>query len=326
MANKNIVFVIVLLLSSNLVSSRAEAYVYCGYHDRSFNMTAYHWNSEFWVNMLVDEAGKWNGVHSVLNVGRTRQSTVPVGKDGRNVISWIGEADLNRAYGLSWSGSVGWTITWYSGSDCTRIDEVDVLFDPGITLFAAQTQVPYNLGYQEIALHELGHVVTQDHEDRTLAVMTSGMAVSDVLYTSDKVGWLRSADFRFSVTDRRDMGVFPLRNAGSSKTYSSLSPATVSAGNNVTINDLTVQNLSSSRVETNPSFTVKLENTATGAQRNIGSFSWGRFCAYCGWSGNLAYRVPTGTPAGNYRVVAVFNGSDSDSSNDRATFGSIVIR
>ncbi len=314
------------MLLFGLPASYVLAYVYCGYHDRTFSMTAYHWNSEFWVNMLVNEANKWNSVHSVLNIGRARSSTVPVGNDGRSVISWIGESDLNRFYSLSWSGAVGWTITWYSGGNCTRITEADVFFNPGITLFTQQTQVPYNLGYQEIALHELGHVVTQDHEDGTLAVMTSGMAVSDVLYTSDKVGWLRSADFSFSVTDRRDMGVFPLRNSGTNKIYSTLSPATVLRGNNVTIRDFTVQNLSSSLVEMNPSFKVYLENTATGTSTEIGWFSWGQFCAYCDWSGNLTYRIPSGMAIGNYRVVAVYQGSDSDNSNGRAVFGTIQVR
>ena len=323
---QRIVLALVMAILLSLPAFPGGAYVYCGYHDRTFSMTAYHWNSEFWVDMLVDEANKWNAVHSVLSIGRIRRSTVPVGNDGRSVISWIGESDLNSNYGLSWSGTVGWTITWYSGGGCTRITEADIFFNPGITLFTAQTRVPYSLGYREIALHELGHVVTQDHENRTLAVMTSGQAVSDVLYTSDKVGWLRSADFRFSVTDRRDMGVFPLRNAGANKTYSTLSPTTVSAGNNVTIRDFTVQNLSSSLAVTNPSFKVFLENTATGASTEIGWFSWGQFCAYCEWSGNLTYRVPTTVGAGTYRLVAIFQGSDSDNSNDRAVFGTLQVR
>lgn len=304
--------------------SKSEGYVYCGFHDRNFPMRAYHWNSEFWVDMLVDEANKWNGIHPVLTISRTRRSTVPVGRDDRSVISWIGEADLDRHYNLSWSGTVGWAIVWQSGS-CGRVVEADVFFNPGISLFTPQTAVPYNLGYQEIALHELGHVVTQDHEDRTLAVMTAGSAVSNVLYTSDKVGWLRSADFSFGVTDRRDMGVFPLRNAGAAKTYSTLSPTTVTRGNNVTIRDFTVQNLSSGLAFADPRFSVRLESTATGAATEIGWFSWGSFCAYCSWSGDLTFRVPTAVGAGTYRVVAVFQGTDSDNSNDRAAFGTLRV-
>jgi len=300
------------------------AYNYCGFHDRGFSMTAYHFNSEFWVDMLVTEANKWNQVHSVLSIGRTRSSTVPVTRDGNNVISWIAEADLNRFYNLSWSGVVAWTISWKDGS-CGRVVEADMFFNPALSLFTPQTQVPYNLGYQETALHELGHVLTLGHEDGSLSVMTSNAAVSNVLYHNDKVGWLRSAAFRFGVTDRRDMGVFPLRNAPGSKVYSTLSPATVARGSSVTIRDFNVENLSSALVFSGPSFRVVLENTATGAATDIGTFSWGDFCAFCEWSGNLTYTVPAGVSPAQYRVAAIFQGSDSDATNNRAVFGIIRV-
>jgi hypothetical protein len=121
-------------------------------------------------------------INSVIQLSRERRSTIPVGRDGRNVIGWLGEADLMSNYNLSWSngGTVGWTIIWLS-SGCGRVEEADMFFWPGISLFTPQREVPYNLGYQEIALHELGHVVTQDHQDTTLAVMTAGASVSDVL-------------------------------------------------------------------------------------------------------------------------------------------------
>jgi hypothetical protein len=316
----------VLILCSVLVLwvPSAPAYNFCGFHDRAFSMTAFHFNSEFWVDMLVTEANKWNQVHSVLNIGRTRSSTVPVTRDGTNVISWISEADLNRFYNLSWAGVVAWTISWTDGG-CGRVIEADMFFNPALGLFTPQTQVPYNLGYQETALHELGHVLTLGHEDGSLSVMTSNAAVSNVLYHNDKVGWLRSAASRFGVTDRRDMGVFPLRNAPGSKVYSSLSPATVARGSSVTIRDFNVENLSSALVFSGPSFRVVLENTANGAATNIGTFSWGDFCAFCEWTGNLTYTVPAGIAPAQYRVVAIFQGSDSDATNNRALFGLIRV-
>jgi hypothetical protein len=140
------------------------------------------------------------------------------------------------------------------------------------------------------------------------------------------VGWLRSADFRFAVTDRRDMGVFPLRNNGASKVYGRTTPAAVRAGETVTVREMTVQNLSSGLDFAGPAFDVLLEPTSGGAARNIGSFSWGGFCAYCSWSGDLSFRVPGSTPAGSYRVVVRFRGSDSDPSNDRAVFRTITVR
>jgi hypothetical protein len=300
-----------------------NGYVFCGSHDGPFSMIAYHWNSTFWTDMLVAEAAKWNTVHSVLNIAKLKAG-VPLGKDNINVISWINEVSLLSAYGLSWSGTVGWTISWkFNG--CGLVDEADVFFNPAITLFTPQTQVPYSLGYQEIALHELGHVVTLDHEDGSLAVMTSNNAVSNVMYHNDKVGWLRSADILLSVTDKSDMGIFPLRNAPGTKVYSTLSPTTVPRGSNVTIRDLSVQNLSSGLAFSGPAFRVTLEKVSGGAPIDIGGFSWGSFCAFCGWSGNLSFTVPNGIAVGTYRVVGTFSGSDSDAKNNRAVFGTIAV-
>src|SRR5438034_8959405 len=105
MISRNLVLATVLCGIGLLAVSPAPAYIYCGFHDRRYEMRAYHFNSEFWVDMLVAEANKWNRVHPVLSINRTRSNTIPVGRDGQSVIAWIGEADLNRFYNLSWSGA-----------------------------------------------------------------------------------------------------------------------------------------------------------------------------------------------------------------------------
>ena len=302
----------------------ASAYSYCGYHDRAFPMTSYWIGSDFWVNLHAAEAAKWNRVSSVLAINRVNASRLPVGRDGRSVNAFIAEADLRRFYGLSWSGVVGWTISWKSVA-CGRVLEADLFFNPAISLFTSQTRVPYRLGFQEISLHELGHVLTQNHEDRTLAVMTAGAAVSDVLYASDKVGWLRSASFRLPVTDRRDMGVFPLRNNGAAKIYATLSSTTARRGTSVTVRDMSVQNLSSTLVFSAPSFTFQLQPVVGGAPISAGSFFWSTFCAYCTWAGNLSVTVPASAATGSYDMVVIFNGSDADVTNNRAILGRLSV-
>jgi hypothetical protein len=310
-----------------LAMPSVSAYVYCGAHDRRFEMRAYHFNSEFWVDMLEAEARKWNAVHPVFNINRERNNRVPLGRDNQNVIAWIGEAGLNNVFNTSWGSDVGLTAIWIE-SGCGRVLEADVMFNPSVTLFTPQIQVPYSLGYQEIALHELGHVATLDHEDGSLAVMTTNNAVSDVLHHNDKVGWLRSARQRFNPlpTERDDMGIFPIRNAAGSKTYTTLSPASVARGDRVTVQNFSVENLSSVFAFDNPVYRVFLENTVSGVATDIGSFSWGRFGPFSSWSGNLTYTVPRNIPAGQYRVTAQFQGRDSDTTNDRALFGTVQVR
>ena len=322
-------FVLAMLMSGiGLLSiSPASAYTYCGFHDRRYEMRAYYFNSEFWVNMLVSEANKWNRVYPVLNINRTRSNTIPLGRDGQSVIAWIGEADLNRGYNLSWVGAVGLTITTSEGK-CGRFVESDMFFNPAITLFTPQKNVPYSLGYQEIALHELGHAVTLDHEDRSLSVMTTNNAVSDILHNNDKVGWNRSASQKFNPLPSpiTDMGIFPLRNASGSKIYSRLLPTTVLRGAGITIQNFSVENLSNVFPFENPVFRVVLEDTSSGASTEIGTFSWGRFDPFSSWSGNLTFTVPASVTPSQYRVLGIFQGKDSDDTNDRAVFGTIQVR
>ena len=327
MKTKAILLLVSLFGLGLLNASTASAYTYCGFLDKRFQMRAYHFNSEFWVNMLVAESDKWNRVHPVLSIDRTRSSTIPVGKDGNNIIGWISEASLNRAYNTTWDGAVGLTFTWYD-TICGRVVEQDMFFNPTISLFAPQTTVPFSLGFQEIALHELGHAVTLDHEDGSLSVMTTNNAVSDILHHNDKVGWIRSAAQAFNPlpTHINDMGIFPLRNAPGAKIYSTLSPNFVARGATVTIKDFTVENLSSVFPFAGPAFRVVLENTATGVTTDIGTFSWSNFGPFSGWSGDLTYTVPASIAPATYRVTAVFMGTDDDATNNRAVFGTIGVR
>lgn len=325
----SIKFILALLLGEIglLTALPASAYVYCGFHDRRYEMRAYYFNSEFWVDMLVAEANKWNRIHPVLSINRTRSSTIPAGRDGQSVIGWISEADLNRIYGLSWSGAMGWTITWTDGG-CGRFIESDMFFNPAITLFTPQTNVPYSLGYQEIALHELGHAVTLEHEDRSLSVMTGPGTVSNVLHHNDKVGWNRSAAQRFNPLPRpiTDMGIFPLRNASGPKVFSTLSPTIVPRGTQVTINDFSIENLSNVFASENPIFRFALENTSSGVTTEIGTVSFTNFRPFSQWSGNLSFIVPSTAIPSQYRVVGIFQGRDDDNTNDRAIFGTIQVR
>jgi hypothetical protein len=308
---------------SLLFTSPAHSYVYCGFHDRNFKMTAYHYNSEFWVDMVVAESNKWNRVHRVLSIERMRSNRIPIGtKDGHNVIAWLSDGDLMRAYNVSWGSSVAKAPTLRE-KNCGRILQMDVIFNPALSTFTAQTMVPYALGFQEVALHELGHVLGLDHDDTSLSVMTTGQAVSNVLHHNDKVGWNRSAAQKFNPLPNpfEDMGIFPLRNVrGGGKTYSSVSQGLGREGR-VTIKNFTVENLSPVFPYARPAYRLILENVSTGTQYEIGTFSWGNFPAFSEWSGDLTFTVPITAPRGEHRVVAVFKGTDSDATNDRAVFG-----
>jgi hypothetical protein len=318
---------IAILCAVALLVQPVSAYIYCGAHDRRYEMRVYYWNSSFWVDMLQQEASKWNAVHSVLSINREKRASFPAKSgDGQSVIGWLSDTDLRRIYNRPWGLAMGVTFTKRE-KNCGRILETDVIFNPAQTLFTPQTEVPYSQGYQEAALHELGHVLSLQHEERGLALMAASPAVSDVLHHNEKVGWVRSAAQRFNPLPSpvMDMGVFPLRKGDGSEVYADVSPRTVSPGDNVTISDLSVENLSNVFPETNPRFNVVLENTANGAVREIGWFSWANFRPFSSWNGNLTYRIPSDVEMAEYRVAAIYQGKDQDRSNDRAVFGKIVV-
>ena len=305
--------------------AQAHAYVICGFHDRPFLMRAIHWNSEFWVDMVANEAGKWNSVHPIVSISRERRQTVPTGRDNQNIIAWLSDASMQSAYGSGWGTAVGRTIIWREVA-CGRVLEADMMFNPSVTLFTPQQQVPYSLGFQEIVLHELGHALTLDHEEASPAVMTDGAAVSDVLYATDKVGWFRSAQFRFSPQDKSDMGIFPLRNMGAGqKQYATISPSTVAAGTNFVARNITVENLSSGIPFSNPQFRAFLIPTSGAFITTLGTFSWASFCAHCTWAGDLTLRLPAGLASGQYRLWIDFSGVDSDLSTNVAFIGLITV-
>ena len=155
--------------------------------------------------------------------------------------------------------------------------------------------------------------------------MTDGAAVSDVLYATDKVGWFRSAQFRFSPQDKSDMGIFPLRNMGGPKQYATISPSTVAAGTTFTARNITVENLSSGIPFNNPQFRVFLIPTSGAFITTLGTFSWASFCAHCTWAGDLTLRLPAGLASGQYRLWIEFSGVDSDLSNNVAFIGLITV-
>ncbi len=322
-------FSIVILLGLGLLlSTHMGAYTYCGFHDGRHQMRVYYFNSEFWVDMVVQESRKWDAVHPILSIDRTRTASFPANLgDDQNIIGWLSDADLQNLYGESWGPLVRARTYTRKRKDCGLVLETDLIFNPVISIFTPQTDVPYSLGFQEIVLHELGHVLTLGHEERGLALMAAAPQVSDVLHHNEKVGWIRSAAQAFNPlpTPREDMGVFPLRKQNGSETYSSLSPSGVSAGDSVTINDFSVENLSSVFPFTSPRYQVVLEKVSSGSKTNIGSFSWGSFNPFSSWSGSLTYTVPRGLAPGDYRVTAVFDGTDSDSTNDHAVFGTLTV-
>jgi len=317
-----------LVLAVGLAAAPAFAYTMCGRHDGSHPLSVYYSQGDFWVDLLQEQAEAWNRVHEVLDLRRVDDDSVPLGRDDLSVVTWLSESDLRRHYNLDWSSAVAWTVTWLEthGGCEARVLETDVLFNPTIDVFAPQEEPPYDLGFQEIALHELGHVLGHEHEDAQLAVMTSNDAVSARLYGSDKVGWLSSAAVLLPVRDEPDMGVYPLRQRGAGRSFSRVEPSRAAPGGVLTVGQLTVQNLSAGEAFDDAAFRVLLRSETGSGERQIGRISWTAFPPYQEWSGSLGFDLPEDVPTGRYRVVIELDGQDVDDSNNLAILGEVEIQ
>lgn len=320
--------VIAVVLALALVDAPATAYVYCGSHDGRHVMTAHYWNSMFWVDIVEQQTGPWDRVHPLFSINRSKSQTfrAQLG-DGANVISWLSRDAMQRAYNAPWDDVTMAKTFTKRKKGCGLILETDIMFNPAISNFTLQTDVPYDLGYHEIVLDELGHVLGLDHEERGLALMAASPKVSNVLHHNEKVGWNRAAAQTFNPLPSPidDMGIFPLRKQGTSETYADVLPYFVSRGDTVDIDDFTVENLSNVFPQQNTRFRVVLENVRSNSKIEIGWFEWASFQPFSHWSGGVTFTIPFGVANGTYRVTAVFDGKDNDSSNDRAVFGAIEV-
>ena len=100
-----------------------------------------------------------------------------------------------------------------------------------------------------------------------------------------------------------------------------VAPTTVQAGNTVTLGRLTSRTAATSRPAASRSPpTCETDPTISGADHEIGSFSWGNFPGTAAWrNGSVTMQVPSGTPAGTYFIGMVLTTSAGEISTANNT-------
>ncbi len=154
------------------VASAQEDWKACGYHRDAINY--YRWfpiaQNNTWFqtsggdwNNLVTGSDPWWIIGQFPNL-----NNLPKFKDGRNNVGVPTSAVLTAGGYPTWGAMGnpnGVAFRWYSGN-CAQITETDAFANPAIQ--------NNELQFRKTMVHELGHSITLNHEDRFFAILYSG--------------------------------------------------------------------------------------------------------------------------------------------------------
>jgi hypothetical protein len=177
--------------------------------------------------------------------------------------------------------------------------------------------------YGATALHEIGHTFGLHHNFNNLSTMNyyhdfaaQYLAIADAVVA-------RSA-YPSAVKPMTDMATYPFRfnpnlTAYDAVTAVTVSPTSISAGGNLTINHVTVENVGTTDLQNVIlQFYLSLDQTITASDILLGQGSFtGSFFASAFWdtgTGAVTVQVPASTPSGTYYLGGrfVYNTNQSD--------------
>lgn len=329
-----------------LTSSAAQAYSWS-----TCDGNRLRWNSQ-WTNLYISTTSfppsstwdarlqnamwHWNNVKGsrfVYYYGRDTDGSHRAG-NGRN--------EIHLDDSLAWS-TLGvtrtryhcyWLFGWHYG-----IDETDVGFNNNRTWNLGSLDYVNDLSpsdvrsFESVALHELGHALGLDHENRWMATMNAFYPNSGPLGTDRE--WDPLADDRGGVrylypttTSETDIAgsVFQRTGSGSSGLVSS--PLSAARGADVTIG-FTFTNLSTQQVNFNIGFYLSTNDYISPSDRLLGTNTgaWANPGATGTFSRTL--RIPSDVAPGTYWVGFLVDSggslAEANESNNRMAMPRVIV-
>ncbi|MEN1727715.1 MAG: CARDB domain-containing protein, partial [Pseudomonadota bacterium] len=276
-------------------------------------------------NTLVDDnpsGASWL-IGTFTSNGEPIRNRQPDANDGDNNMGVVSSQQLqDGGYGGTWNsfGANGLNFTWYSGSTCTRITEVDTFVNPAIANDNAQ--------HLKSLTHEFGHALGQStngaggHEDEMFAIMFAGTFQQPPNYSSvwygrmdDMAGvrdFLNTSNSNYPGTFVQetwvDMATWSQthNNWGSAGSLIMTDANTYSGrrGDSFTIRGLQVENRGNlPATNVNLRFYLSSNTTITGSDYLAGSAIWDTFSPQGRWSnGSWTVSIPGNVPAGTYSI------------------------
>ena len=314
----------------------------CGWYD--LHLTMQQVPTDWWSYPINDSCmWMWN---QFMDVYRYIASDGTYGNNnGENEFcGWVNDADLNSVYGYTWGSGIAMCVTWsYSG--CGEITESDIMWNPAYSWTSNEDFALGNFGVillRPVAMHELGHswgmqrktyVETYDYDQPTVMhayyhdVVENGRGI----HFPEAYCIREIYDDQTSITSFVDVGVESYY-ASNGLNNSTTNAATYYPGNSITLQNVTVENMSNSAVsDVRLRFYLSTNNIISTGDYQMGSYwYWTSFPAEAHNVGNYTTTIPSSIPAGTYYVGAIvtingYNSDDYGSNNSTFFYNTITI-
>ncbi len=288
----------------------------CGYHDLFLTMEQV---PSGWWDYSHNESAMWQW-NQFMDIYRYTLDDGTWGHNGENEFGgWPSDADLWSTWGFLWGGGLAMTIQAWYGHVCAEIAETDVVFNPAYSWwqdFSDTLGYSSRILYRPVLMHELGHSwgmqrgsCIEDYSYDRLSVMHA--YYSSVVEDGWGIHHWDAFAIRYMYFDQTPI-LFP-KDVGVESYYASsgLHNATTddvvySTGDSITINNLTVENMSRLPVwNLRIRLWLSTNRVISEADHQMGTdWSWITFPAESYWTGSLTTTVPN-APTGAYYVGAI---------------------
>ncbi len=247
-----------------------------------------------WSAPAQGEMAEWNYVDTSNNSHPFRISNSPQfsfgADDGDNTIGFLGEAGLNSEYGLSFSNALAWAVCWksfWSG----RYNECDVILDSGRSWSLSPHDSTY---FRSTVLHELGHVRGLGHYNAWQSIENSGQSKhlrGETTYMVDRNGVRANA----TNVSERDFAIYNKWHNGSVPRWMKMSPTTIREGQQLSIDNISVENKGTLAFGSTLTFGVYLSTNTiiSTADQRISSGSWGSYSTNTASTFDWTATIPT---------------------------------
>jgi hypothetical protein len=304
-------------------------YTYCGYAAAAHNFACWLPDAGPWSWFNTAEID-WDNLVTYTNSGgwilglRTSGGTpirneAPVANNNRDNAGTPSDAQMIAGGYGSWAANGspnGITFRWFSGGGCVAIDEVDAFVNP--------VNITDELQFRKSMVHELGHGLGFNHEDRTVAIMVSGTWRVPPNYSSNyynradeciggraMLAAANGVGASWDIRDWRDISTVSQAhpNWGSSgdvgPNVTALSTYSASTGDPVQIQHMYVDNRGNLDFADGVHITIYLSTNTTisAADYVVWDGGWSSFGAGAHWNnGSLNLNIGPGIPTGNYYI------------------------
>jgi hypothetical protein len=300
---------------------------YCGYQDLFIVMQQVPttwWDYDVYNRGMYD----WNQVMDVYRYTAWDGSYGPNNGQSEFYSFWS-DYTIFQYFGIHWGDSYAKCLTWSAGG-CGEIYESDIVFNQGISWtddINISLNNPSIILLAPVLMHELGHSwgaqrgssypETYDYDDPTVmhAYYSNIYETGRGIHRGDAYMIRRNYKNQTSIMATKDIGVESYY-ASNGLHPSTTNKSSYKKGDDLTVYNLTVENLSYSSVsDLRVRFYLSADRNITTSDYQLsGYYYWESFPSESYYTGNFTRQIPSNIPNGTYYVGVIVskNGFSND--------------